>query len=285
MATRGLDVPTDHRRWSWEQFVAAATFASRPGRGAKGVAVDPSLRGLAPFIYSGGGQLFDDGSDPTSLAFSDDSTESALETLLQVVRDPTLTLTEAELAESSPIEWFETGRLGMIVGSRALVPELRKVPGLRFDVMPIPSIGGQATVGEFTGLCISQSAESPATAADFLVYATSTEAVAEVARAGYFQPANQEVAFSDAFLQPIRDPVSSTVFNESVSRMVIMPLLDTWDELESAVEPYLMEMVFATPTLDLAVLCEQIDLVSQPILNPEEPTETPSPTPTEGTGY
>ena len=44
----------------------------------------------------------------------------------------------------------------MITGSRALVPELREVPGLEFDVMPIPSIDGQATVGEITGLCVSK---------------------------------------------------------------------------------------------------------------------------------
>ena len=93
----------------------------------------------------------------------------------------------------------------MITGSRALVPVLREVPGLRFDVMPIPSIEGQATVGEITGLCISQDAESPATSADFMVYASSTEAVSEVVRQGYLQPANQEVAFSDDFLQPTRD--------------------------------------------------------------------------------
>ena len=147
----------------------------------------------------------------------------------------------------------------MITGTRALVPELREVPGLRFDVMPIPSIEGQATVGEITGLCISQDAESPATAADFMVYASSTEAVSEVVREGYLQPANQEVAFSDDFLQPTELPASGTVFNESVGRMVIPPLLDTWDELETAVEPYLREMFYAVPTIDLPLIGEQID--------------------------
>jgi multiple sugar transport system substrate-binding protein len=149
------------------------------------------------------------------------------------------------------------------------------VPGLRFDVMPIPSIEGAATVGDITGLCISQDAESPATSADFLVYATSTDAVTEVARAGYLQPANQEVAFSDALLQPDNLPLSASVFNESVTRMTIPPLLDTWDELESVVAPYLEQLFYAGPILDLATLTEQIDAASQPILNPE--TETPSP--------
>ena len=163
----------------------------------------------------------------------------------------------------------------MITGSRALVPELRDVLDLRFDVMPIPSIEGAATVGEISGLCISKDAESPATAADFMVYASSTEAVSEVVRKGYLQPANQEVAFSDDFLQPEEKPFNSTVFNEAVTRMVIPPLLDTWDALEDTVEPYLLEMFYAVPTIDLPLLGGQIDLASQPILNPESATPTP----------
>jgi multiple sugar transport system substrate-binding protein len=275
MELRGLDVPADHRRWNWDQFVAAAEFAARPARGTKGVAIDPTLAGLAPFVYSGGGDIFDDDEEPTSLAFSSEDSQDALETTLALLRDPTVTLTESELEAKSALEWFEEGKVGMITGSRALVPELREIPGLDFDVMPIPSIENQATVGEITGLCISEDAESPATSADFLVYASSSEAVAEVTGKGYLQPVNQVVAFSDVFLQPGQLPLSGTVFNDSVSRMVIPPLLDTWDELEETVEPYLLELFYAGPTLDLPLVSEQIDTASQPILNPEEQTPTP----------
>jgi multiple sugar transport system substrate-binding protein len=276
MALRGLDVPADdHRRWSWEQFVAAADFAARPVRGTKGLAIDPSLTGLAPFIYSGGGDIFDDDSDPTSLAFSSDDTQGALETVLQLLRDPKVTLTEAQL-EKPAMQWFEEGRVGMITGSRALVPELREAAGLDFDVMPIPSIDGAATVGEITALCISRDADSPATSADFMVYASGSDAVAEVARAGYLQPANQEVTFSDDFLQPGEPPLSATVFNDAVSRMVVPPLLDTWDELEEAVEPYLHQLFYQGPTIDLPLIGEQIDEASRPILSPEETPPTDS---------
>jgi multiple sugar transport system substrate-binding protein len=274
MELRGLDVPADHRRWNWDQFVAAANFAARPARGTKGVAIDPTLSGIAPFVYSGGGNLFDDDNEPTSLAFSSDDTQSALETTLQLLRDPKVTLSEEQADKS--LELFEQRKVGMITGTRALVPVLREVPGLRFDVMPIPSIEGQATVGELTGLCISQDAESPATAADFMVYASSTDAVSQVVREGYLQPANQEVAFSDDFLQPTESPVSSTVFNESGGRMVIAPLLDTWDELETTVEPYLREMFYAVPTIDLPLIGAEIDVASQPILSPETVTATPA---------
>jgi multiple sugar transport system substrate-binding protein len=276
MANRGLDVPSDHRRWNWDQFVAAADFASRPGKGTKGVSVPPTLPGIAPFVYAGGGNLFDDDSDPTSLAFGGDGTQGALQTVLQVFRDPKVTLTAPQLAEKTALTWFEQGKLGMITGSRALVPDLRKVPALHWDVMPIPSIEKSATAGEITALCISKDAASPATAADFMVYATSTDAVTEVARKGYLQPANQEVALSDDFLQPTEAPLSAQVFIDSLGRMAIPPLLDTWDDLDDVVAPYLLQMFYGPPILDLAAVGQEIDAASQPILNPE--TATPSPT-------
>lgn len=276
MELRGLDVPGDSRRWSWDQFRAAANFAARPARGTKGVAIDPTLGGIAPFVHSGGGDIFDDDDEPGSLAFGSEGTQAALETVLQLLRDPKVTFSEQQLAgDKSALDWFVQGRVGMITGTRALVPMLREVPGLRFDVMPIPAIEGGATVGEITGLCISKTAESPAAAADFMVYASGTDAVSEVVRHSYLQPANQEVAFSEDFLQPTEMPLSSTVFNESVGRMVVPPLLDTWDELEATAEPYLREMFYAGPTIDLPLLGEQLDLASQPILSPE--TVTPSP--------
>ena len=116
--------------------------------------------------------------------------------------------------------------------------------------------------------------KAPPTAADFMVYASSTEAVGEVVRRATSQPANQEVAFSDDFLQPGELPLTATVFNESVTRMVVPPLLDVWDELEAAVEPLLHELFYAGPTIDLPLIGDQIDAVSQPILNPETASPT-----------
>jgi multiple sugar transport system substrate-binding protein len=89
------------------------------------------------------------------------------------------------------------------------------------------------------------------------------------------------VAFADDFLQPTKLPLNAAVFNEAAGRMAIPPLLDTWDELESAVAPYLEELLFSVPILDLVSITDQIDAASVPILDPEAtPTATPSGTTT-----
>lgn len=278
MRQRDLPAPgdDDHKGWSFEQFASAARFATRPRQHTRGVYIDPTLRGLSPFLYSGGGDPFDDGDDPTSLDFSSDGSRSALTRTLELLRDPHLTLTAKQLAKATPLEWFERGRLGMIEGFRSLVPELRTVQGLEFDVMPMPVLDSSATIGDVTGLCISREAASTAEAADFLVHATSTEWVSRVAAAGYLAPANLQVAFSDDFLQAGRLPAHAGVFNTSVRSMEFPPLLTDWAELEAAVAASLQQLVYAPGVLDLDAQTEQIDEESRAVLDPDSLTESPS---------
>ncbi len=275
MRNRDLDVPGEEATsWSFEQFTAAAEFASRPVRGTKGVHIQPTIEGLAPFIQSGGGSVFDDAELPTSLTFSSDDSKSALERTLGLLRNPQVTLDRSELAGDSALDWFLKGKLGMIAGDRSLVPVLREA-GLRFDVMPMPRLDGSATVGDVTALCMSAETANPGLAADFIVHEISAESVGEVASAGYLQPANVAVALTDEFLQPGRRPQHAAFFNSAVRSMAVPPLIDTMSELEDAVGPTLAQMVYGVGVLDLATLTTQVDELSKPILDPESVSESP----------
>lgn len=278
MLARGLDVPDlsaldaedppGERRWTFDQFATVADFATRPSRSARGLYIEPTLRGLAPFIYSGGGELFDDEVAPTSLAFSDDATRGALERALVLLRDSRLSLTENQIVRATPLEWFKRGRVAMVAGFRSAVPELREVPGLDFDVMPMPVLDTPATVGDMTGLCLSTRADAAA-AADLLVYVGSAESVATVTQAGYLQPANVAVALSDDFRQPGLLPAHAEVFTDSVRSIHLGPLLQSWPDLEDAVASPLREMLRGSVLLDLVGLTEQIDEASRTVLAPE----------------
>jgi multiple sugar transport system substrate-binding protein len=284
MAERELNVPnTDPDatlRWSLDEFRVAAEFATRPRRGTTGVYVPPTLDGLSPFVLAGGGELFDDDDEPTSLAFSSDDSRSALEEVLPTLRDQRLTLTPDQLARASAATWFARGKLGMIVGDRSLTPELRRVPGLRFDVMPIPEVDDAATVGDLTGVCISAETPDVAESADLLVDFISTEAVQRVVPAGYLVPANQTVALTDDFLQPTRLPARADVFNQSVRDLYISPLLPDERALEDAVQPAI-EQLLNVELPDIDELTTLIDELSRTILSPEDPTETPSDSPSD----
>jgi len=275
MKRRGLDVPSTGNAWTFEEFAAAARFASRPATHAAGVYVEPTLRGLAPFIYSGGGKVYDDPTDPTSLAFSDGDTKTALSTTLELLRNPLVTLSDKQLKKHTPLEWFERGRLGMMPGFRSLTPELRKVKGLHFDVLAMPAINDPKTVGEATGLCLSKSVENPDVAADFMYYLSSADQVADVARAGYLVPANLEVTAADDFMQPEQQPASAMVFTSSLRSIVLPPIIDNDAALQAAVGADVRRL-FSMGVLDLDAVTEQIDQDSQRVLAPE--SASPSPT-------
>ncbi|MFC7360883.1 extracellular solute-binding protein [Nocardioides astragali] len=292
MERREYDVPTAddegvRDRWTLAEFGAAAQFASRRGD-RRGVWIDPTLQGLAPFIYSGDGQVFDDDREPTSLAFSDDNTREALDQTLAILRNAAVTPTNAQLARATPVQLFKRGELAMIAGFRNLVPELRDAVGLEFDVLPMPTIDTRATVGDISGLCLSADSEVTGDAADFIAYAVSDAAIATVSSTGYIVPANTEVAASADFLAPDLEPANATVFNTSIRYMEVPPFIDQRVELVEAVTPLLERLVTAPGVLDLEAVTEQIDETSQTILAPpeegeetESPTDSPSESPSE----
>jgi multiple sugar transport system substrate-binding protein len=107
MRNRGLDAPTTTTGWSFDQFAAAAKFATVRAAAPRASHRADACRGLAPFIYSGGGKVFDDDDDPTSLAFSDDDTQAALERRSSCSATPSVTLTRSSSPRQTPLQWFE----------------------------------------------------------------------------------------------------------------------------------------------------------------------------------
>lgn len=282
MAAQDLPAPTSSLGWNFDQFAAAAEFAARPG--VKGVHIDPTLLGLAPFVASGGGEIFDEQEDPTTLTLSSEGSQEALDRTMQLLRRSRISPTPRQLRNASALERFKTGKLGMIAGFRELVPELRKTPSLSFDVMPMPILETRTTIGDVTGICLSADPVSTAAAADFVVHAISAESVAEVAEAGYLVPAHNEVAESPAFLQRDRLPENPGVFNRGVRDIVIPPLLESVEELERAIHPEIYRLFYAR-IIDIGELTTAIDEASREVIDPEaaaeedaedEPSEDPS---------
>ncbi|GAB3855977.1 hypothetical protein GCM10028801_12430 [Nocardioides maradonensis] len=269
MRRHGMNVPpVDRSSFSLDEFRVLARYAARDGDA--GLAIDPTLRGLAPFIYSGGGQVFDNTTTPTSLALGQGSSVNALRSTLEILRDARLTLTSTQLDAHSAVEWFERGRVGMIAGFRGLVPQLRRTKGLHFDVLPMPAVGSNRTVGDFTGVCLlTGHPDQLSAAADFLAYAVGDRAMTRLARVGSVQPADLRVAYADAFQQPNQQPAHASVFTETLRNIVAPPLGVPWVELETLVDPDLKALMYQPGDLgDLGQRLDAIDLASAKLLGP-----------------
>lgn len=270
LAAEDEDPPNAVDGWNWETFTTAALMGAR-GR-AHGLYVEPSLMSLAPFVWSRGGEIVDDVQDPTTLTFSDDETVEALELILPLLRDPAVTPNQAQLERMDAVTRFTEGRLGMIVGTRALTPGFRD-SDVDFEVMPLPRVSGRfRTVSDMTGYCISADTEHTEAAGDLLAFAVSREGAMITTSPGYVVPANLEVANSPVFIQGSRQPENSFIFNEGVRRTQPLPFTPQWSELNEAVDPSIHEM-FNAPVIELQTLVEEIDTTSQQVLAPDEPVE------------
>lgn len=283
MQAAGEQVPgnPDTGKWSLSLFSAAATWAVRPAAGVRAFALPNSVEGLAPYLYSGGGKVVDDESMPTTLAFSDPANQGIWDRLLPVFGAPGYALTPQQLRQRTPLQWFERGKLAMLVGDRSLVPQLREQPGLHWDVMALPSVSGSTTIGDYTGLCLSAGTKETQASADLLAYLVSRPAVALVAQAGYIVPASTEVAMSDDFLQSTQRPAHATVFVSAARSMRVLPLpTTTLAALDNRAGGLFADLF--RPGADVPTLTAQIDSVSQPVLaalNAElHPSPTASPT-------
>jgi multiple sugar transport system substrate-binding protein len=243
--------------------------------GVKGIYLAPRMTTLIPLVRSAGADLVDDPRKPTTLTFSDDSAREALEQVLTLARDRELNPTPTQLARQDAVTRFENGRIGMMIGTRALVPRLREKPDLHFDVFPLPSLGRSRTLADVTGYCIAKGTPHEAEAADFLAFASGDKGSEIMAGSGAIVPANLAALHSDAFTEPTQFPRNGAVFDEVIRRADPMPSSPGWPDVVSQTQPFL-DRLFYAPVLDLDTLLPHIDEVSAPLL--AQPTESPSPT-------
>jgi multiple sugar transport system substrate-binding protein len=278
IAEPGSNDVTQESGWSLDEFHRAALQPRRPG--VRGLYIAPELEQVAPFIWSGGGEVADDPDKPTTLTLSDGASANAMEKLLEIVRDPGATFNARALSNRSALQRFEDGRLGMILGFRDLTPVLRAHQNLTFDVMPMPKVSSSATIARMSGLCISEESKHTDEAADFLAKLISEEDSAVLAETGYVMPSNVDVLNSDDFLQTGQRPLHSDVFARELRRAEMLPSTTTWPSVNSAAAQSLTQLFYDPVIAPLQDRLKAIDAASVPLLNPPKASPSPSPSST-----
>ena len=268
--------------WSLDEFRTAALQAR--SRGVRGAYVAPDLEQVAPFIWSGGGDIVDDPLAPTTLTLSEGSSQTAMEKLLELVRDPALTFNQKALERSSALERFKAGSLAMILGYRNLTPLLRAQKDLAFDVMPMPKVSSSATTATMTGLCLSAESPHEEAAADFIADVVSGGGIETLAQTGYVVPANLDVANSEAFTQPDQRPAHPEVFVNAFRSSRPLPESEAWPTVRAQTMRLLTDLFYQPVIVPLDERLKEIDAASLPLFDPTGtptglPSVSPSPTP------
>lgn len=255
---------TPETGWTWDQFARAARQMTGPG--VNGVHVEPELGTLMALVRSEGADLVDDPRDATTLTFSDDAARTALVKVLDVLREHGVTPSREQLERRDALSRFVQGRLGMLVATRAVVPQLSEA-GVEYDVMPLPRLGRSVTTADVSGLCLAASGQQLEAAADFLAWATAEQGASILARTGAVVPAHVPTLNSPAFLRAGGPPRNAEVFVDAVSRAEIHPYVPGWPKVVDAVQSELQELFYA-PSPDLDTLLPRIDEQSRGLLAP-----------------
>ena len=265
LAQPGHNPVSQQNGWSLDEFAAAALQPRGPG--VRGLYIAPDLEQVAPFIWSGGGEVVDEVNAPTTLTLGDDASAAALEKLLVLVRNPALTFSQAALRRQSALDRFKAGKLGMILGFRDLTPELRAQQELTFDVMPLPRVSRGATIATMSGLCISSKSRQTSKAADFLTAVVSDAAAETLAATGYVMPANLDVVNSDVFLQGGQRPLSANVFAREVRNTKLLPSTPGWPLVNKTASRDLFQLFYDPVIEPLADRLKAMDAASVPLFD------------------
>lgn len=261
--------------WSWAEFVTMARATAGLDRlgPIKGAHIPADVETLTAFVRSAGGDVVDDLFDPSTLTLASDEALTAIDELAVLARDSAITPTAGELAEQDAVERFTAGELGMFIGTRDALPRLRAADRLRFDVLPLPSLGRSRSVAKMNGWCINSATEQLDAAGDFVAFAVSQEGGEIAARSGAIVPSSLDLVYDEVFTQPRRQPQNSHVWPTSIGRSDPMPYAQRWDSVSAQVESVLARL-YNRPNINLEATLENrmVRLVerSEELLGDEE---------------
>lgn len=265
--TAGIDAPPD--AWEWQEMVAAASALTVDSDNdgtvdQYGLGVEPGIVRLAPFVWSAGGELFDDDVQPTSYTLDNAGALRAIQRFVNLRVGSAVIPTDEEMESESLESRFLNGRLAMFMSSRREVPQLRSITDFEWDVAPIPSNGQPANVLHSDAFCLTEASGNPDEAWSFVEFALGSDGAQILARTGRTVPSRIAVAESPAFLDPTQSPSRSQVFLDTIPTIRRLPSLSTWPEIEDLSNVLIEEAVFdvvggETVELVLALRTETLD--------------------------
>lgn len=228
---RSAGIEPPRAGWTWADFLAAATALTRDG--VYGVGTEASLIRLAPFVWSGGGEVVDDADDPSRLTLTEGAARAGLDFFLDLQLRHGVVPPEREEQSEGAETRFLRGGLGMYLDSRKAVPSLRTIQGFDWDVAPLPVAPGGSAVSVLhtDAYCLSREGD-PAAGWRLVEFAMSERGQTLLAESGRTVPSRRDVAQSPAFLDPQEPPASARVFLDAADTVRALPTVPAWFRVE-----------------------------------------------------
>lgn len=201
----GVPYPADD--WDWATFAstAARLTVDRNGDGRidlYGLAIEPTISRYAAFVWGAGGDFVDNPDYPTKLILDTKEARKGLAWLASLgPAGMKVTPSEEEARQVSDLVRFCSGHAAMLIHSRRIVPALREIAPLHWDVVPLPIGTVPANVLHSDAFCLAAGSQDKEAAWTFIEFAAGPVGQSILAETGRTVPSLRAVAESDAFLK------------------------------------------------------------------------------------
>ncbi|HRQ41018.1 MAG TPA: sugar ABC transporter substrate-binding protein [Chloroflexota bacterium] len=235
----GLPYPADD--WNWDDFVATAVALTKDNDGdgimdQHGLGVEPTLFRLAPFVWQNSAPIVDDQVRPTRLTLGRFPSLQAFQWFVDLYQVHGVVPGRVEEASQDSESRFIAGTTAMYLNSRRGTPTYREITGFTWDIAPLPQHKVAAGILHSDAYCLSSTTANKDAAWTFIEYANSVEGQTIVAASGRTVPSLKAVAESPAFLEPDLPPARSRVFLDTIPALQLVPVVSTWQEIESTAD-------------------------------------------------
>lgn len=252
----GVAYPPD--KWTWDEFVATAKALTKDTNGdgqidQYGLGVEPSLYRLAPFIWQNSAPLVDDPIHPTRLTLTRLPTFEAVEWFVNLRQMHGVVPGRVEETAQDSESRFVAGTTAMFLDSRRGTPTYREIDRFTWDVAPLPQGKTAAGVVHSDAYCLAKTAANKDAAWAFIEFANSVEGQTIIAHTGRTVPSLIAVAESDAFLDPNQLPRRSRVWLDTIPTLQLVPVISSWQEIESTASEELERAFYGEVDVQTAV--------------------------------
>ncbi len=238
------NLPLPNNQWNWEDLIKSSKVLTKDfdtdgtvDQYGFSFYQKPALFTL-PFLWSAGGGLIHNSTITSAitnpnLVLNSPESINGIEFYQQLRNKHNVVPRRETVGDANMSQLFIQGKLAMLLSGRWLVPTLRQNAPFNWDIRPFPQGAAGSKVGiDASGYALSSNTKYPKAAWRLITFLSSAESHQAFTQSGLIIPARKDIAESDAFLQPNKQPQNSPLFLEAIKTGIPTQSHPQWNELE-----------------------------------------------------
>ncbi len=237
-----VKVSYPNENWTWDNFLNAAIKITTDEDGDG----KPDIFGFwnfsnwvwtFPWIWSNGGSILS--KDRKTCLMDSPEVIETLQFLYDLTYKYKVAPTSAQTAQR---DLFTTGKVGMVIYGRWMVPRYRTITDFNWGVAPLPKKKERVSPLFTVAFVVSSQCKHPKEVYKLVRFLSGKGGNNVIGKLGLAVPSMVDIANSSVFLSPEELPENSEVFLETMNYAKLQPVTPQWEEMGNIVNQHLEEL-------------------------------------------